>query len=94
MNELLVRKCRFRLRVVALCALLLAAPARGQNYDLPPVLLIPDYGGAVTTGNEPLEATVRLGNQSDAIAGLCAESAYGTGDCAFKSSDSKILCRR
>src|SRR5262244_759387 len=36
--------------LLALCALLLtAAPARAQNYALPPVLLVPCYGGSAAS---------------------------------------------
>jgi hypothetical protein len=48
----------------------------------------------VTAGSEPLRVTVVLGDQSDAIAGRCAESAYAVGDCAFNSSQNRLKCQR
>lgn len=48
----------------------------------------------VTAGNEPVTATVLLGDESDAAAGRCGESAYGASDCAFNSPQTKLLCRR
>jgi len=49
---------------------------------------------SVAAGNEPLQATVVLGDQSDAIAGRCGESAYGAGDCAFNHAQNALTCRR
>ena len=48
----------------------------------------------VTAGDAPLEAIVVLGNQSDAIAGKCGESAYSAMDCSFNGSGNTMSCMK
>ena len=45
-------------------------------------------------GSTPLKAIVVLGNQTDAIGGLCGESAYGVRDCAFNGPGNTLRCVR
>jgi hypothetical protein len=48
----------------------------------------------VVAGDEPLEASVVFGNQSDAVAGLCAQTAFSTADCAFNRSLTQVTCKK
>jgi hypothetical protein len=45
-------------------------------------------------GDEPLQSIVVLGHQTDAIAGMCGESAYGPNDCAFNRPGNVLKCLR
>ncbi|MBY0279526.1 DUF4215 domain-containing protein [Candidatus Binatia bacterium] len=48
----------------------------------------------IATSDVPLQATVTLGNQSDAIAGWCGESAYAASDCVFNGRANALTCTR
>jgi hypothetical protein len=48
----------------------------------------------VVAGDEPLEAIVVLGNQSDATAGLCGESSFVPGDCALNRALNQMTCKK
>jgi len=47
----------------------------------------------VTVADAPLAATVTLGTPADAMTGLCAESAYGAGDCASNGAHTSVTCK-
>jgi hypothetical protein len=42
----------------------------------------------------PVNATITLGNQSDAQVGRCGETPFGAGDCAFNSGGRNLVCER
>lgn len=48
----------------------------------------------VASSDALLEAVVVLGNQTDAIAGMCGESAYIADDCAFNGTGNSLKCQR
>jgi hypothetical protein len=48
----------------------------------------------VVDGDQPLRATVVLGNQSDAVAGSCGETAFVAGNCAFNGSHNQVTCKK
>jgi hypothetical protein len=48
----------------------------------------------VVAGDPPLGATVVLGNQSDAVAGACGETAFGAADCAFNRAQNQVTCKK
>lgn len=48
----------------------------------------------VAAGDVPLAVTVVLGDQSDAIAGMCGESAFTVADCAFNGKANLVRCQR
>ena len=47
----------------------------------------------VVSGDEPLAATVVLGNQAASAAGECTETTFGPGTCSFNGSGSKLVCK-
>src|SRR5215470_16114700 len=47
----------------------------------------------VVSGDEPLEATLVLGDQTEAAAGVCGESAFVAPDCAFNRRATTLNCR-
>ena len=42
----------------------------------------------------PVQAIVALGNAADAAAGMCGESAYSSGSCAFNRTGNQLICTR
>src|SRR5262249_38045682 len=48
----------------------------------------------VVTGDEPLEAVIVLGNQTDGVAGLCGETAFIGGDCVFNRAANSVTCKK
>ena len=48
----------------------------------------------VGAGDEPLHAVVVLGDQGDAAAGACGESAFAAGDCAFNGKGTTLTCKQ
>ncbi len=48
----------------------------------------------VVLGDTPLEGVVVLGNQADAAAGYCAETAFLAGDCAFNGAGNQVTCKK
>jgi len=48
----------------------------------------------VVAGDEPLEAILVLGGQTDAVAGVCGESAFVAADCAFNRLGTALNCRQ
>jgi hypothetical protein len=48
----------------------------------------------VVAGDEPLRATVVLGNQADAVAGSCGETAFVAGDCKFNKPLNQVTCKK
>jgi hypothetical protein len=49
---------------------------------------------AVAPGDIPVQAVVVLGNQSDAAAGLCGETAFAAASCAFNGPGSTLKCQQ
>jgi hypothetical protein len=47
----------------------------------------------IVAGDEPLNATVVLGNQASADAGDCGETVFIAGDCFYTPSNIKLICR-
>ena len=47
----------------------------------------------VVAGDQPLEAILVLGDQTDAVAGACSESAFVATDCAFNRRATALNCR-
>ena len=48
----------------------------------------------VVAGDEPLEAIVVLGDETDAVVGACGESAFVAADCAFNRRATALNCRQ
>jgi len=48
----------------------------------------------VLVGDEPVEAILVLGNQADATAGRCGETAYVAGSCKFNGPSTTLVCKR
>ncbi|MFM8409626.1 MAG: hypothetical protein ACKOCT_05050, partial [Alphaproteobacteria bacterium] len=48
----------------------------------------------VAVGDEPVEAIVALGDQADATAGRCGETAYVAGSCKFNTPATTLTCKR
>jgi hypothetical protein len=48
----------------------------------------------VVAGDEPLKGIVVLGDQTDAVAGACGESAFAKADCAFNTGATMLNCNR
>jgi len=48
----------------------------------------------VVTADSPLQMVVVLGNQTDAIAGYCAESQFSSTGCVFNGSQTTIICKK
>jgi len=48
----------------------------------------------VVDGDQPVNATVLLGNQSDAVAGACGETAFVAGNCVFNRSLNQLTCKK
>ena len=48
----------------------------------------------VVAGDQPLEAILVLGDQTDAVAGACGESAFMAADCAFNRRATALSCRQ
>jgi hypothetical protein len=48
----------------------------------------------VVAGDQPLEAILVLGDQTDAVAGASGESAFVAADCAFNRRATALNCRQ
>jgi len=48
----------------------------------------------VVAGDQPLEAILVLGDQTDAVAGACGESAFAAADCAFNRKATNVSCEQ
>ena len=48
----------------------------------------------VVQGDEPINASVTAGNQTDAAAGLCGESAYVASNCTWNASRNQLTCMK
>jgi cysteine-rich repeat protein len=48
----------------------------------------------VVSGDEPVNAIVVLGNQTDALSGYCGESAFVVGDCRFYRKGKTLTCKK
>jgi len=48
----------------------------------------------VVAGDEPVEAILVLGDQVDATAGRCGETAYVAGSCKFNGTSTTLTCKR
>lgn len=49
---------------------------------------------AVIRGDEPVQATLVLGDANDGLGGACGETGYTAGQCTFNSSGTRLRCRR
>ncbi len=48
----------------------------------------------VIAGDQPLKAILVLGDQTDAVAGACGESAFVAADCAFNRRATALSCKQ
>ena len=48
----------------------------------------------IAVGDEPLRATIVLGDQPAAVAGACGESAFVAGDCLFNRKRDTLVCKQ
>lgn len=48
----------------------------------------------VVAADAPIQATIVLGGQADADAGLCTETDHNAADCSFRRSGKTLVCRR